>query len=1618
MERKGTACTSCSANRFKPQASTDLHLEDGAEIEELCKPCPNGAISDNTRTNCVCPINFYNVSYGRITCYDKHKEMKLGDSETQKDVAGLQVCQSCDSLECIDCSQKSQHEVWSHVTIQPGYGLPTALADRYQGLQSGAPNDPKNIFECPETMIECKGEARGQFGGLLACKPGHTGLLCHMCESGYGRTGGGVCQSCAEASGILSPSAVVTLLGATLFLYMCLQIKRRRDRRANSMLLDAVWSATENTGGGAPMPVSSTTTDLNMDRIEPSRARAPSKFSSQTLWVYIRFLMFPLRIMVGFAQVYAHLPRVLEMTLPPHITYHTGWLLPLSNPIDIVSTLLGWSSECANIDYYVMWGVKIFMEPAILLACCAMYKVYEVRIQGRETGDAVAHLRANMYFVLFLVYPTICNSAFSVYECRRLAENTVVLQADYAISCTSQSHWWVQNVSSVVVVTSLALPLFMGVIFVRIGRRLRVMSPAQQELVNLISQQLGVGERKVANALLDVTGEYATSRSFLWQFLIVNGVKGTCLYWEAIDQLRKAVLVGLMVLIARGTVFQEFCAILMAMWFLCMHLRIWPYKHVEDNILKVLVELQIVATVIGSLASNQSSDEPVGGWIHFGTTSIVDVFLTVLFDCILLAFVVCIMWKLFKLHRVLYASRVEFLTEDRGHRTRLRASLRLHSMGIADESDCAFLCEYFESVSKTARRNVLTSTIEGEHRELSDQEDANIATVVDRLHSDCCQQEPDEAASLQPPTQLRDEVPLAGLRSEAAGSHPTDSSYYNKFDAGFVGSFGDMADFYGGLEHLIGECRKDVLRAMEEEHCSVTEGFGASHSSFTTSNYAVTTMPSEEWSFVVSEKHTKPMQAGSGNARGFREKRDAGDLLHCAAELITHSFASSGYTAVVTAAEVKALPLLLPEVISLRLYTGPMFELYNWVLRAYGTPDNRAHVPAYSRVYPGATVRGCFTSTLHTINSGVLKLSRLQPSTTIYRGISGMKLPRQFLVANEQNVRGGVEYGFMSTTLDESVAISYAKGGDTDTASTVIQATMGIVDRGAQLDWLSQYPHEKEILLPPLTATEVVNIETEENQAGYQICRVTVRLNCNLISMTLERFLAVRKKEVESLVGIIYKDLSKREADIDTVKRSSQARQLEIAVRNEPADNFNENQCFTESVRQALSLLPKTGDELESLSHHRGELCALECGTVEIGSCGKSCRQSFLVSSALESRITIWMPDGATSVTPSDVDLSTGHLKSGVLTIHYLSVIESIICGSFDGSVCIFRVDAPADHSVIHNAVDGSGPITALASVVCGKLLYVAAGCMDGSIFLWSNRYDENATKWTLLHVHNGGHDEHPAGTLQSVSDELTANPMYNGAAPTNFDSSDHDSIRRPEASQTTSCGAIALKLKSCYESHLAHEAEGLKAVRALLWVKVHGNDVLLSGSFDSRIRVWSCSAGVDDDTTLSPLIAAGSLSDTVNFGTVPEFCAHTGAITALIAIEVPGASSSLVASGSEDGNIKIWDPQSAAMLRVISNHRKGVCALVWLPAAQWLVSGSADNTIKLFDIRLGSPSEVPRLIVSIQGHSGPVHALAWMEREKRLASGSSDGSIKLWRVEWPTSVVTPDTVRNTTAAN
>ena len=88
----------------------------------------------------------------------------------------------------------------------------------------------------------------------------------------------------------------------------------------------------------------------------------------------------------------------------------------------------------------------------------------------------------------------------------------------------------------------------------------------------------------------------------------------------------------------------------------------------------------------------------------------------------------------------------------------------------------------------------------------------------------------------------------------------------------------------------------------------------------------------------------------------------------------------------------------------------------------------------------------------------------------------------------------GIESAFMSTTLDKAVATQYAASAGVG-ASFVFEIQQGMVDRGADIGFASQYPHDREILFAPLTGLEVRSTRLDKSALV-----VGVALSVNLSS--------------------------------------------------------------------------------------------------------------------------------------------------------------------------------------------------------------------------------------------------------------------------------------------------------------------------------------------------------------------------------------------------------------------------------------------------------------------------------------------------------------------------------------
>ncbi|KAI9855929.1 MAG: hypothetical protein M1813_009363 [Trichoglossum hirsutum] len=98
-----------------------------------------------------------------------------------------------------------------------------------------------------------------------------------------------------------------------------------------------------------------------------------------------------------------------------------------------------------------------------------------------------------------------------------------------------------------------------------------------------------------------------------------------------------------------------------------------------------------------------------------------------------------------------------------------------------------------------------------------------------------------------------------------------------------------------------------------------------------------------------------------------------------------------------------------------------------------------------------------------------------------------------------------------------------------------------------------------------------------------------------------------------------------------------------------------------------------------------------------------------------------------------------------------------------------------------------------------------------------------------------------------------------------------------------------------------------------------------------------------------------------------------------------------LVASGSSDLTVKLWDASTGAVLETLEGHLDEVVSVAFSLDSRLVVSGSDDHTVKLWDASTGAVLE------TLKGHSGYVRSVAFSPDGRLVASGSYDSTVKLW---------------------
>lgn len=100
----------------------------------------------------------------------------------------------------------------------------------------------------------------------------------------------------------------------------------------------------------------------------------------------------------------------------------------------------------------------------------------------------------------------------------------------------------------------------------------------------------------------------------------------------------------------------------------------------------------------------------------------------------------------------------------------------------------------------------------------------------------------------------------------------------------------------------------------------------------------------------------------------------------------------------------------------------------------------------------------------------------------------------------------------------------------------------------------------------------------------------------------------------------------------------------------------------------------------------------------------------------------------------------------------------------------------------------------------------------------------------------------------------------------------------------------------------------------------------------------------------------------------------------------------STIATASDDKHIKVWDVETGKVLSTLKGHQNFVFSLAAHPFQSYLVSGSEDETIRLWDLRCAN-----HCLHVMEAHDKPITSVSIHPTGDNVLSSSVDGLLRIW---------------------
>ena len=639
------ACQSCPAGHYaQPQGDGSVvcqacaaggYFQDGSgwigtSSHCACRECPAGTYSETPGAASVgacqkCPTGTepsLNAGYRACRCLAGH--FRRGR------FAACEPCGTDVSIECTnDVRTLNAGHWWGFASREAEAAYTAFVADLR--LEESASNLAyagyfPQPYECPNADA-CLG------GDNASCATGYTGVLCSQCVEGYFDYLGD-CKECPSKGEAIVAAIFIVLLLLLIFGYLLRQNFMEHRRELDDEEEEAaVQRARPQSSSSLTKHLASAaaTLDTVMTRIDGNPIVTKAK------------------IVLSFLQVASSLRESFSSVVwPTNFRAFLGAFRFLNiNPFAMVMPVCLVASW--HLDAYADFVVMLLLPTA----CVLLIGIYAAlrhppRAQADDYGDFMAGCWRNVFFFVFLFYPSMALNTFRLLRpCTPVCldtdqtDCTEYLDSDYSIECRGSRYDAFYAAAAVVAaVVACGIPLALLVVLVY-ERRVQKQVPA------------GPGATPFQRGLAFFYESYSNN----------------CYLWEAGEMVRKLLLTSVIIFIGEDSFTQLTVGVLLCIVALCLHAQLRPFPDGQDYWLQYISLSALTASLLIGIAlrgqqseSEQADDEAAAARDNEGLG-------VLLILCCIACFVWLILyaaWRLRQLYRARRRQRMRVAAPDLG----------------------------------------------------------------------------------------------------------------------------------------------------------------------------------------------------------------------------------------------------------------------------------------------------------------------------------------------------------------------------------------------------------------------------------------------------------------------------------------------------------------------------------------------------------------------------------------------------------------------------------------------------------------------------------------------------------------------------------------------------------------------------------------------------------------------------------------------------------------------------------------------------------------------------------------------------------------------------------------